>query len=308
MSRALAQLLALLPATLLALLTTPAHAARPAAPTPSAAPPLAASSLDRLLLEVDALRRLLGSQGVLLVLGTVALAWLGHLLLDWLVRKASRSGYAKSRWLIWLRLGAKGALALWVAAVVLRELLSVAPLISLILFLLFVAGALLSFSVRIQQILTGLLLIVRGSVRDGDRLSVGSTTGTVEHIGIWRLRLRTDDDALVLVPTSSLNHDAVTVAAPRRLHPVQIRLQRERPFSPREREQARRTASLCPFRSPGSPVRVETEDPSDKLLLVQLQTWSPSAADDAQRCLRAALSPLASDPPQATAQPQTTHA
>lgn len=258
------------------------------APTPTAAPVTA--SLEPLLHEVAALRDVLAGSGLLLPLAVVLLAWVLAAGAARLLRLARRTGYGGRRpWFARVQVAVTAALALWALALLARILLARAPLLSLVLAVVFVGGALLSLALRLPQVAGGLLLVVRGRVSEGDRVSVGGVEGTVERVGLIRLQLRRADGSAVYLPTSLLHGQPLTVAHRERSRALEVHLERTQPFTAADREAARRTALLCPFRVLGSAVEVRSPDRRPTALVVRLQVWGEAALRDAELLLRRAL-------------------
>jgi len=260
-------------------------------PTPTAAPVLSAP-LEPLLHEVAALRDVLAGSGLLLPLAVVLLAWVLAAGAARLLRLARRTGYGGRRpWFARVQVAVSAALALWALALLARILLARAPLLSLVLTVVFVGGALLSLALRLHQVAGGVLLVVRGRVSEGDRLTVGGVEGTVERVGLIRLQLRRADGAAVFLPTSLLHAQPLTVAHRERSRALEVRLERELPFTVADREAARRAAILCPFRVLGTEVEVRSPDQRPTALAVRLHVWGEAALRDAELLLRRALEP-----------------
>lgn len=242
--------------------------------------------VERLVEESASVRGLLtGGSGVLLVaLVSVAVGGVG--LVSRLARAARASGYDVERRLTGARIVLVVAVGVWAASAVVRYVLLRAPLVGTTLLVVFAGGALLGLAHTLQRAANGTLLLIGQQLREGDRITVGDTTGTVEHAGPLRLRLRRADGAIVWLPTSQLADAAVVVSSPRRTHVVAVMLERERPLTAEERERMRRLAVLCPYREPATEVSVEQADGGVR---VELRAWSARAAQRAERWLRASV-------------------
>jgi small-conductance mechanosensitive channel len=55
-----------------------------------------------------------------------------------------------------------------------------------------------------SNIISGLFLVMEGSVDKGDVVQIGGTTGEVLHVGLLSIRLRTFDNRLVRIPNETL--------------------------------------------------------------------------------------------------------
>ena len=62
-----------------------------------------------------------------------------------------------------------------------------------------------------ENLLSGLLLILRQPFRSGDQITVGEVSGTVEAITIRETRLKTFDGQLVLIPNRDVYKSVITV-------------------------------------------------------------------------------------------------
>ena len=68
-----------------------------------------------------------------------------------------------------------------------------------------------AFQDILENLLSGLLLILRQPFRSGDQITVGEVSGTVEAITIRETRLKTFDGQLVLIPNRDVYKSVVTV-------------------------------------------------------------------------------------------------
>jgi len=176
----------------------------------------------------------------------------------------------------------------WAVSVVARYVMLRAPLVGTALLVLFAGGALFGLAHTFQRAAGGVLLLLGHRVREGDRVTVGETTGTVEHAGPMRLRLRRADGALVWLPTSQLADAAVVVSSPRATQIVEVHLERDRRVTPEEREHLRRLAVSCPFREAATEVSVED---AERGVRISLRAWSAGAAVRAEAWLRGGAGP-----------------
>ena len=68
-----------------------------------------------------------------------------------------------------------------------------------------------AFQDILENLLSGLLLILRQPFRSGDQITVGEISGTVEAITIRETRLKTFDGQLVLIPNRDVYKAVITV-------------------------------------------------------------------------------------------------
>lgn len=68
-----------------------------------------------------------------------------------------------------------------------------------------------AFQDILENLLSGLLLILRQPFRSGDQITVGQISGTVEAITIRETRLKTFDGQLVLIPNRDVYKSVITV-------------------------------------------------------------------------------------------------
>ena len=75
----------------------------------------------------------------------------------------------------------------------------------------FSVAAAFAFQDILENLLSGLLLILRQPFRSGDQIDVGEVSGTVEVITIRETRLKTFDNQLVLIPNRDVYKATITV-------------------------------------------------------------------------------------------------
>ena len=68
-----------------------------------------------------------------------------------------------------------------------------------------------AFQDILENLLSGLLLILRQPFRSGDQITVGEVSGTVQAITIRETRLKTFDGQLVLIPNRDVYKSVITV-------------------------------------------------------------------------------------------------
>ncbi|MFH1462857.1 MAG: mechanosensitive ion channel domain-containing protein [Pseudomonadota bacterium] len=266
-------------------------------PGPSPSPPPALGLQDepslatQLLREADSVRGLLAGGGIALLLLILTVGGLGYLGVARLIRAMGRSGYAMHRRLATLRVLLVSLIVVWGASVLVRQLLLRAPLLTLILLVLFTGGALLGLASRLQQASAGIAMVLRGRIREGDRLVVGAVAGTVEHAGLLQIQLACADGSTVYLPTSALASQPVVISTPSRAQPVELPWPLEVPLDEAERARLLGIVTLCPYRVPGTPLSLTMADDGSHRVTVRFQAWSAPAAERAglwlSRSLRA---------------------
>ncbi|QWC85802.1 mechanosensitive ion channel family protein [Nocardioidaceae bacterium] len=100
---------------------------------------------------------------------------------------------------------------LLVAAAIVMLFPSVSPVNMLAGLGFFSVAAAFAFQDILENLLSGLLLILRQPFRSGDQIDVGEVSGTVEAISIRETRLRTFDGQLVLIPNRDVYKATITV-------------------------------------------------------------------------------------------------
>ena len=245
--------------------------------------------LTQLLAEADALRELLTVWKLLPVVLLAAVGVGAYRLVARLVKRASRAGYDAQRRLAAVRIITAGVALISVVDVVARQVLVRAPLLGTSLVLVFASGALFALALRLQSAVGGLVLVLRGRIREGDRLVVGEVSGIVEHAGLLRIVLRGPDGAEVYLPAHTLDVEAVSISSPQRSQPVRLLLERELPYTREDTEAIRVTALLCPFRQACSHAEVTHPGGDARRVNVELRAWSAPAAREAEAWLRKML-------------------
>ncbi|MCB9697932.1 MAG: mechanosensitive ion channel [Alphaproteobacteria bacterium] len=261
--------------------------------TPVVAPVVVVPGIDALADQVSTdvrrLRELLDA-GSLLGLGLLVAGGVGLYALGVRLARAARdSGFDIDRRLIGARAVAIGVIATGVTVLAARRLLDTVPLLGGLALALFLATAAVVGAQQAVRAVLGMVLVLSAKVREGDRIGIGDTTGTVEHAGLLRLRLRRADGATVWVPAHRLDLATLVVSSPRRTQAVRVRATRQAPLRADDLEQIRRSVMLCPYRQAGTELRVERADEDERTVMVQLHAWSAPAATEAERWLRRTL-------------------
>ncbi|MCA9550055.1 MAG: mechanosensitive ion channel [Myxococcales bacterium] len=267
----------------------------PPLPTPPPAPPpvvvpapvVDETSLGELLSQqAAALADLLLGRAGLALLIELAFIFLLQVGLRWaLGRWGERTG--RSALAALARFGVRlGALVI-VLALALRALFTAVPLFTAAVLSVGLAGVAFSVGFRIQAWIGAWGMVLRGRVRLGDHLELGSVRGVVERLGLIRLHMRTESGGRVLLPVRMLTEASVEVSTPEQSFPVDLLLRVPGPVGAAELERARAVAGLCPYRVWSSEVQVVAE--AQDGLRVRLLAWSSSAAERAEAYLRAAL-------------------
>lgn len=206
-----------------------------------------------------------------------------------MVRFAWRLGIDSERRLGWWEGGSRVLVGALVIYFVVRSVAQAAPMLSAFgLLALLIAGSRV-FSAHLQNLTSGVALLLRRKVRHGDRIQVGSLDGIIESVGITQLRLTRADGSTVLVPNRLLNEEALTVAREKNSVPVRVRLRFEAEPSRAMLELARRAALLSPYRAPGSSVEVVRDASDSSVLEVAVQVWAATAVRAATDHLEGSL-------------------
>jgi small-conductance mechanosensitive channel len=174
--------------------------------TVEADPELALAQIDTW---IDGFFRLLPNIAIALVLLAifVGLGWVAA----WIVRRNARDGHRADlaavlgslvKWAIWI---AGGMIALTVIMPSLRP----ADLIAGLGIGSVAVG--LAFKDILQNMLSGILILVRRPFEPGDQIAAGPHEGTVEHIETRATKIRTYDGRRVVIPNTDVYTSAVTV-------------------------------------------------------------------------------------------------
>ncbi len=148
---------------------------------------------------------------VLLALGVVVLGYLLSRGLRWVLQRLLRSRHTPSFTTVMSKLAGWVLLFLAVMAAVVLVFPSVKPVNMLAGLGFFSVAAGFAFQDILENLLSGLLLILRQPFRSGDQISVGEVSGTVQAITIRETRLRTFDGQLVLIPNRDVYKAVITV-------------------------------------------------------------------------------------------------
>lgn len=177
----------------------------------------------------------------------------------------------------------------WAFAAILSRLLRTAPTLTLGVLTLAAVASVLVLRRQLESLAAGVSLAVRSRLREGDRIALGEFQGVVRRVGFTRVELHQADGSRLYLPNRLISTQAVTIGPARYSVPLQISLDRDRPWSAEEIHRARMLASLSPYRDPSGRVVVETSGTREHHLTVQLQIWSPRLAAAAEQHLRRQL-------------------
>lgn len=173
------------------------------------------------------------------------------------------------------------ALASWI---VIARIVAVAPWLGMVSL----TGAAALFAVAqvdgLRSLVVGLAPHWRDRIRPGDRLHVEEIAGVVSHFGLFSLELVSDAGEIVHVPNSRLARSLIAVQGARDANLVRVRLT-VAAQSEESLDVLRRVGLLSPYRTPGSPVRVQVEEGAVR---VEIQAWSREAVDAARAHLTSA--------------------
>lgn len=218
---------------------------------------------------------------LLLALGGAVVGYFG--LVRRILRRSRRLG-VQSRRFERLLLGSRIVVLALAAWIVTTRIVAVAPWLGMA----FLVGATAVFAVAqvdgLRSLVVGLAPHWRDRIRPGDRLQVEEVAGVVSHFGLFSLELVSDAGETVHVPNSRLARSLIAVQGARDANLVRVRL------AAAAQDDAslgvlRRVGLLSPYRTPGSPVRVQVEEGAVR---VEIQAWSREAVEVARAHLSGA--------------------
>jgi len=225
----------------------------------------------------------LGPEGLALLAG-LGLVWAAASGLGALARRR-RWGGVRQRSVIAISTNALALVAsVWLMIKLLHH---AAPMIATLLLFVGASGLVFGVGLRVRDWALGLTMVLRGRVGEGDRLTVGGLEGSVEKVGLLRVRLRGEAGEVRFVSLSTLHDASVTVASPERAYPVEVSLKPARQVDRAALARAERLAALCPYREMRSAVGVEVD--AQGRVSVRFRAWSAEAARRAGAYLRTGL-------------------
>ncbi len=148
------------------------------------------------------------------VLFAVVIVLAGYVLsraLRWVLRRILVGRQTPSFAAVMSKLAGWVLLALSVTVAIVVVFPSVKPVDMLAGLGFFSVAAGFAFQDILENLLSGLLLILRQPFRSGDQITVGEVSGTVEAITIRETRLKTFDGQLVLIPNRDVYKSVITV-------------------------------------------------------------------------------------------------
>jgi len=239
--------------------------------------------------ELEALRKDLTFPRSLFFPAMLVLAWAASRAVARGTRFVLRLGLKRRRLIS--TTGAMLSLLAWVWAftAILSRLLRTAPTITLGVITLGAVASVFVLRRQLESLAAGVSLAVRSRLREGDRIAIGEYQGVVRRVGFTRVELHQADGSRLYLPNRLISTQAVTIGPARYSVPLQVSLDRDRPWSAEEILRARMLASLSPYRDPSGRVVVETAGDGEHHLTVQLQVWSPRLAAAAEQHLRRQL-------------------
>jgi small-conductance mechanosensitive channel len=254
-------------------------------------PPIAPEPVSvggRLLAEFDALLGI-SPFGLFVwwafVLGVAwALAWGGPAI----VRVAWRLGSDPRRRLGLLASALRIAGLLVGVAGLLRPVITRAPMLGVAAIVIALALAGLIAPMQLRNLVSGLSLVTRSRLREGELVTIGKLEGTVRDIGLLRVSLRTADGGITHVPAADFEREAVTVGSRHATVPIEAHMRVGPEFDDRALERLRRALWLSPYRRAGSDPQLEF-DSETRRVEVRLDTWAATSAAEVERHLRALL-------------------
>jgi small-conductance mechanosensitive channel len=166
---------------------------------------MGAKAADLLDLVVGALPR------VSFAIAVVVVGYLLSLILRWALRRILSGRQTPSFAAVMSKLAGWALLSLSVIVAIVAVFPSVKPVDMLAGLGFFSVAAGFAFRDILENLLSGLLLILRQPFRSGDQISVGEVSGTVLAITIRETRLKTFDGQLVLIPNRDVYKSVITV-------------------------------------------------------------------------------------------------
>ena len=139
----------------------------------------------------------------------------------WLLRRLLQTRRTPSFATVMSKLAGWILLSFSVVAAIVAVFPSVKPVDMLAGLGFFSVAAGFAFQDILENLLSGLLLILRQPFRSGDQITVGEISGTVQAITIRETRLKTFDGQLVLIPNRDVYKSVITVRthfSSRRVH------------------------------------------------------------------------------------------
>ena len=149
---------------------------------------------------------------VLLALGVVVVGYLLSRGLRWVLHLLLAPRHTPSFAAVMSKLAGWVLLSLAVMAAIVVVFPSVEPVNMLAGLGFFSVAAGFAFQDILENLLSGLLLVLRQPFRSGDQITVGEVSGTVQAITIRETRLKTFDGQLVLVPNRDVYKAVITVS------------------------------------------------------------------------------------------------
>ena len=211
-----------------------------------------------------------------------------------LVRRALARGGRPSRTRVFT--------ALWTTVVVVVALLLSATLafpsvrVADVLASLGIVSVAVGFAFKdvLENLLAGVLLLLRDPFRTGDQIQVAGYEGTVEGVTVRETLLRTYDGQLVLIPNAQVYINPLEVRTHRPFTRNAFRLQLDAGCDP-DVATAAMTASLQQLRPNGAPApQVVVLGAESGALEVEARLWTPAVrADRTEGVSRAVIAALA---------------
>lgn len=145
----------------------------------------------------------------------------------------------------------------------------------------------------IEDLLAGISLLRRRTLREGATVALGPTRGVIVEIGLWWTRLQASDGSAVLIPNRLFNRTEIAIGAAADTARVQLELELPRNLTPAQLDAAQRVLLTSPFRLPSGYVSVSPC--GDRRISVELETWARLETDVVRRRVAATMSALVRD-------------
>ena len=145
--------------------------------------------------------RKLSWEDVLLVLGTLVLAWLAAAVIRWVIRQLAEKAPARLRLFI-LRLLPISRLLIGIGAVVVIVPILIEPKFQNVIALVASVGVALAFAFKdyASCLVAGLVTVLENTYQPGDWIEIDGTYGEVKSIGLRAVCIVTPDDTEVSIP------------------------------------------------------------------------------------------------------------
>jgi len=133
-----------------------------------------------------------------------------------------------------------------------------------------------------RNLAAGVTLALRTRPRPGDQVRIGEIAGTVAHISLTRVSVRTGEGGVTLVPAADFERLPVTIGTHGAAVPIEVDVKSPVPLDDAALQRLRRALWFSPFRRAGTEIRVVC-DPVGEGVHVVMDTWAPRASVELER-------------------------